>query len=261
MMTNEIKPIGMPKWGMEMSEGEINAWHVKVGDQVNIEDDLVDVETAKIVNTVTAADSGIVRAILAQPGETHNVGGLLGVLASADVSEDEIQVFISNYRGNNEVVVSEEAPIMSEVANESIAPTEKQLSNLAILAGGGDDSHVPASPVARRLAGEYGVNLNNIIGTGRHERVSKGDLEAAVTAAGGLLIGTNNSSPSKTQSGDDSQVKATPVARRLAEQLGINLLDCRVSGDRGRVCKADVEAAAAMKNKLPAYSYPSSCPW
>jgi len=72
-MTNEIKPIGMPKWGMEMSEGEINAWHVKVGDQVNIEDDLVDVETAKIVNTVTAADNGIVRAILAQPGETHAV--------------------------------------------------------------------------------------------------------------------------------------------------------------------------------------------
>lgn len=147
---------------------------------------------------------------------------------------------------------------MSEVANESIAPTEKQLSNLAILAGGGDDSHVPASPVARRLAGEYGVNLNNIIGTGRHERVSKGDLEAAVTAAGGLLIGTNNSSPSKTQSGDDSQVKATPVARRLAEQLGINLLDCRVSGDRGRVCKADVEAAAAMKNKLPAQATASA---
>ena len=41
-MTNEIKPIGMPKWGMEMSEGEINAWHVKVGDQVNMENALVD---------------------------------------------------------------------------------------------------------------------------------------------------------------------------------------------------------------------------
>tara|TARA_B110000495_G_C23024631_1_gene608568 strand:+ start:693 stop:2159 length:1467 start_codon:yes stop_codon:yes gene_type:complete len=254
MMINKIKPIGMPKWGMEMSEGEINTWHVKVGDQVNIEDDLVDVETAKIVNTVTAADSGIVRAILAQPGETHNIGGLLGVLASADISEDDIQAFISSYPSNSEAVVIEEAPIMSEVENESVAPAEKQLSNLDLLAGGADDSHVSASPVARRLAGEYGVNLNNIIGTGRHGRVSKGDLEAAVTASGGLLIGTNNSMPSKTQSGDDSQVKATPVARRLAEQLGINLLECRVSGNRGRVCKADVEATAAMKNRSPTQS-------
>ena len=46
---------------------------------------------------------------------------------------------------------------------------------------------------------------------------------------------------------DDSQVKATPVARRMAQELGINLHECRVSGDRGRVCKADVEAASSAK--------------
>lgn len=250
-MTNEIKPIGMPKWGMEMSEGEINAWHVKVGDQVNIEDDLVDVETAKIVNTVTAADNGIVRAILAQPGETHAVGDLLGVIASVDTSEDDIQAFINSYATNSEVVFIEKAPTMTEVANESSTQVEQNPSNTDTLSGGEDDSNVSASPVARRLAADYGVNLNNIVGTGRHGRVSKRDLEAAVTAAGRRLISSNNSVPNKAQQGDDSDIKATPVARRLAEELGINLLECRASGDRGRVCKADVDAAAAMKNKLP----------
>lgn len=250
-MTNEIKPIGMPKWGMEMSEGEINAWHVKVGDQVNIEDDLVDVETAKIVNTVTAADNGIVRAILAQPGETHAVGDLLGVIASVDTSEDDIQAFINSYATNSEVVFTEKAPTMTEVANEPLTQVEQNPSNTDTLSGGEDDSNVSASPVARRLAADYGVNLNNIVGTGRHGRVSKRDLEAAVTAAGGRLISSNNSVPNKAQQGDDSDIKATPVARRLAEELGINLLECRASGDRGRVCKADVDAAAAMKNKLP----------
>lgn len=250
-MTNEIKPIGMPKWGMEMSEGEINAWHVKVGDQVNIEDDLVDVETAKIVNTVTAADNGIVRAILAQPGETHAVGDLLGVIASVDTSEDDIQAFINSYATNSEVVFTEKAPTMTEVANEPLTQVEQNPSNTDTLSGGEDDTNVSASPVARRLAADYGVNLNNIVGTGRHGRVSKRDLEAAVTAAGGRLISSNNSVPNKAQQGDDSDIKATPVARRLAEELGINLLECRASGDRGRVCKADVDAAAAMKNKLP----------
>ena len=250
-MTNNIKPISMPKWGMEMSEGEINAWHVKVGDQVTVETDLVDVETAKIVNTVAASDSGIVRAIVAEPGETHIVGALLGVIASAETSEEEINKFINSYSGNSEAVVLQEAPTMTEVANEASAPAEQLAGNTDTLAVGEDDSHVSASPVARRLAAEYGVNLNNISGTGRHGRVSKRDLEAALIAAGGRLIETHNAPPSSNQPGDDSQVKATPVARRLAEQLGINLLECRVSGDRGRVCKADVEAAAALKNKLP----------
>jgi len=98
MMINEIKSVDMPKWGMEMSEGEINLWHIEIGDQVNVEDDLVDVETSKIVNTVTASDSGILRAIVAHPGETHRVGSILAVLASADTSDEDIQAFIASHK-------------------------------------------------------------------------------------------------------------------------------------------------------------------
>ena len=178
-MTNEIKPIDMPKWGMEMSEGEINAWHVEIGDQVNAEDDLVDVETSKIVNTVTAAHSGILRAIIAHPGESHNVGALLGVLASADTSEADIQAFI-NSRGSA-AAAPERTPVelttVEAVAAEASVPVQQQAS-VGNLAEGEDDSHVSASPVARHLAADYGVNLNNITGTGRHGRVSKRDLEA-----------------------------------------------------------------------------------
>ena len=74
------------------------------------------------------------------------------------------------------------------------------------------------------------------------------------------MIGTNNAVPSREKQGDDSHVKATPVARRLAEEMGINLLECRVSGNRGRVCKADVEAVAAMRNKVPTQTAVSAAP-
>jgi len=254
-MSNEIKSIQMPKWGMEMSEGEINTWHVEIGAQINAEDDLVDVETSKIINTVTAAHSGVLRAIVAQPGETHDVGALLGVLASAETSEAEIQAFIDSHKTANTEAVAPE-PVAAEPVAAPVAAPAPQVSNNTALAEGGDDSHIAASPVARRLAAEYGVNLNNINGTGRHGRISKGDLEAAVTAAGGQLIGTNPAAPAgAAKHADDSQIKATPVARRMAQELGINLHECRVSGERGRVCKADVEAAAAaLKNKLPAQS-------
>ncbi len=257
-MTNEIKPINMPKWGMEMSEGDINAWYFAVGDQVNAGDDLVDIETSKIINTVTATDSGILRAILGATGETHAVGALLGVIASAETSDGDIQAFInsnSSAAAEPEAVTEAAAPVAAAVKTAPApapATIPQAASGLSKLAEGEDDSLVAASPVARRLAAEYGVNLNNITGTGRHDRVSKWDLEAAVVAAGGQLIGNNSSASSAVHYGDDSNVKATPVARRIATQLGINLLECRVSGDRGRVCKADVEAVAALKNKMPA---------
>ena len=255
-MTNEIKPINMPKWGMEMSEGDINAWYFAVGDQVNAGDDLVDIETSKIINTVTAADSGILRAILGATGETHAVGALLGVIASAETSDADIQAFIASNASaaaEPEAVTEVAAPVAAAIETAPVVSSQPA-SGLSKLAEGEDDSLVAASPVARRLAAEYGVNLNNITGTGRHDRVSKWDLETAVLAAGGRLIGNASSFSvaGAAQFGDDSHIKATPVARRIAAQLGINLLECRVSGDRGRVCKADVEAVAALKNKLPA---------
>jgi len=262
-MTDQITPINMPKWGMEMSEGDINTWYFAVGDQVNAGDDLVDIETSKIINTVTAPDSGILRAIIGATGETHLVGALLGVIASAETSDAAIQAFIaSNTSAAPEPEIAPEpaaAPLVAAAdpletkAAPLVTEAAQPSNNLSKLAEGADDSQVAASPVARRLAAEYGVNLNNINGTGRHDRVSKRDLEAAVLSAGGRLIGNSiDKSAGATQFGDDSNVKATPVARRMADQLGINLLECRVSGDRGRVCKADVEAVAALKNKMSA---------
>ena len=73
------------------------------------------------------------------------------------------------------------------------------------------------------------------------------DLRRAVSDAGGQLPGPrrflSESLPGATTHADDSVVSATPLARRLAASLGINLHDCRASGRHGRVVKADVEAA------------------
>ena len=343
-MTADIKAVNMPKWGMEMSEGDVTGWHASIGDQISVGDDLIDVETSKIVNTVTSPESGILRAIVADPGETCAVGDLLGVLASADTSDEEIKAFIASRSGGTVAKEVEPVPVAQEAALAMAEPAQEialaapitpivstaatamanlaggdddsavaaspvarrlaeeygvnlnnisgtgrhgrvskadlesaitaaggviastssvqapGLSNSKSLADGVDDSNVSASPVARRLAIEYGVNLNNISGTGRHGRVSKSDLENAVTAAGGELIRTNNIANTVVKLGDDSHIKATPVARRLAEELGVNLLECRVSGDRGRVCKADVEAVAARKNKPVAPSIDASGP-
>lgn len=255
-MTANIKAIVMPKWGMEMAEGDIASWHVAVGDTINVEDELVDVETSKIVNVVTSTAAGVLRAIVAQPGETHKVGAMLGVVADADVSDADIEAFIAANAGASAAAPAAEAPAAAPAAAETApvaaTPAASSSASLGALQEGDDDSDVPASPVARRLAADYGVNLNNITGTGRHGRVSKHDLETAIKAAGGQLKGQAAGKAHQPVLGDDSHIKATPVARRLAKDLGVNLNECRISGSRGRVSKADVEAVAARRDLLNA---------
>lgn len=252
-----ITAVTMPKWGMEMSEGIVGSWYFAVGDEVTEEADLVDIETSKIVNTVTVPSSGILRAIIASPGETHNVGQLLGVIAPASVSDDEINAFILAQSGKapktEAAPAAEDTPQTkadappAEVAS-AVAVPDTQAVSLGALAEGSDDSDVAATVIARRIAQQYQINLNNITPSGSHDRVNKCDVEAAILAAGGKL--ESNATPFDTTriNRDDSEVKATSVARRLATSLDVNLLDCRASGDRGRVCKADVEAVATRRN-------------
>ena len=91
-------------------------------------------------------------------------------------------------------------------------------------------------------------------GTGREGRISVADVHEAISAAGGTVA----PAPSPHRSGvpgrstdDDSTVDATPVARRLAKSLGINLHDCRATGSRGRVCEADIREAERKFRLLP----------
>ncbi|MFV8816108.1 2-oxo acid dehydrogenase subunit E2 [Haliea sp. E17] len=275
-MSGQIQTITMPKWGMEMTEGLVGDWYVAVGAEVTEGDDLVDVETSKIVNTVTATASGVLQRIIANPGENLPVGAVLGVLAPAGTAETDIEAFVSQFAGAApaaepapapapapEVPASAAAPVLQAVPEPvpAPAPAPAAKGNLSALADGPDDSAVAASPVARRLAAHFGVNLNNIPASGPHGRVSKADLEAAVAAAGGTLL-TPSPASGNTAAQDDSAVAATPVARRLAAELGINLNDCRSSGDRGRVCKADVEARAALNGRatLPVTAVTEAAP-
>ncbi|MEL7130314.1 MAG: acetoin dehydrogenase dihydrolipoyllysine-residue acetyltransferase subunit [Pseudomonadota bacterium] len=95
-----IEPIKMPKWGLAMEEGKIVEWWAAEGAEVADGEDLVDIETAKITNVCEAHKSGILRRIVAQPGETLPVGALIGVLADADVSDADIDAFIADFASN-----------------------------------------------------------------------------------------------------------------------------------------------------------------
>ena len=96
---SSIQGITMPKWGIEMQEGTINAWNFTVGQPVAKGDALLDVETEKIVNTVESPAAGTLRRIVGEVGDTIAVGALVGVFADASVSEAEIDAFVANFKG------------------------------------------------------------------------------------------------------------------------------------------------------------------
>ena len=270
-----IEAITVPKWGLTMTEGTVSEWLVEEGVQVNVGDAVMDMETSKIVNTVESIVAGKLRRIVAQAGDTLEIGALLGVVAEDKVPDSDIDSFVASFVfegvASTDMMGSTGAsPAADEVQPEPVAAateaaaeaeaTVEQSSALAELAEGADDSEVGASRHARRMAVEYKVNLHNVTATGRHARVSREDVVAAIVAAGGTIAesppvpaGTDPQS----STADDSQVNATPVARRLAKELGVNLNDCRATGRHGKVCKYDVEAANALINGTAAPAAPT----
>lgn len=99
-MSERIRTITVPKWGLTMEEGKVVTWLVDEGDAVSTGDEVLELETSKIANVVEAQESGTLRRIVAGPDEELPVGALLGVLAEVDVSDEDISAFITAFQEN-----------------------------------------------------------------------------------------------------------------------------------------------------------------
>ena len=97
MADSNITPVLMPKWGLSMEEGILTEWLIEEDVEINVGDEIMEVETDKISAAVEAADAGVLRRKVGQPGETYPVRALLGVLAPAEVSDTEIDAYIDAY--------------------------------------------------------------------------------------------------------------------------------------------------------------------
>ena len=164
---SNIYPIAVPKWGIEMVEGTINTWNKKEGDSIAKGDEVFEMESDKIVNVWDAPVEGVLRRIIAQEGDTHPVGALLGVIAAADVDDAAIDVFIESFAG----------------ADADAGAEEKVDTPMSKKAGGGDAA-TRSSPSVRKLAEELGVDLNSLTGTGRRGRITEDDVREAVSGSG-----------------------------------------------------------------------------
>lgn len=192
-----------PDIGEGLEEGTIVEWHVEKGQSVKMGDSLVTMETDKVVTAIPSPRDGIIAAKFGKVGETIHVGS---ALVEIDMEGVEGEAAVAEVN-KPEAVEEEGAGVVGtlEVAGNSavLSASKEGVSNTS------SDSNktvkVLATPVARALAKESGIDINNVKGTGPAGRVTKDDI---------LRFATDKSKPATSIS---SSAVSLPASENLVE--------------------------------------------
>jgi len=237
--------IKMPALSPTMEEGTLARWLVKVGDTVSSGDVMAEIETDKATMEFEAIDEGVIAEIIVPEGsEGVKVGA---VIARLTVDGEET----APASAPAPAAAKEAAP-----APAASAPTDGPA----------------ASPTARKLAEQNGIDLAGVTGTGPKGKITKEDVEAVIAKGGGSSAPVTAApapapaAPPATAPSSGERIVASPLAKRIAAEKGIDLAQVKGSGPNGRIVKDDVEGftpgsaapVAAPAANAPAQAVPAT---
>jgi pyruvate dehydrogenase E2 component (dihydrolipoamide acetyltransferase) len=202
-----MSEVVMPRLSDSMEEGTILTWLKQVGDEIAVGDELVEIETDKANMAYEADEAGTLTEILAQEGETLPIGspiarigeGSNGQPADSDEGQDARPADPGEAEEkDSEVPAAEEGPDRGGEAS--------------------DGERVKASPLARRLARDKGLDLHDLHGSGPGGRIVKHDVEEAAPPAGDAVGGTPPEEALATGRGGGSPAAAGPAGQQPSSQ-------------------------------------------
>lgn len=191
----------MPRLSDTMEEGVILTWLKNIGDRVERGEVLVEIETDKAVMELEAYDDGILERLLAGEGDRVAVGVPIAVIGDGSAVSTEPAAAPA-------APPAPAAPAVSAVSAPSL-PTHTGTDDRA--------DRPKASPLARKIAEDAGVDLNSVTGTGPRGRIIRKDIEkAASAAAAGSIVPTPAPAPAPEPANRDAEAVALTTLQRVA---------------------------------------------
>lgn len=195
-----------------MTKGKIGKWLVNEGDTVTEGQPLLEIETDKVVHEQESPADGVVAQLCAEEGSNVPVNALLAVIAAPGEKVERVEV--------NTDTVSEQPKTDKSAKPTTVQQTPSQTTD-----------RFKVSPAAQQLADKLNIDLNHVKPSGPGGRILESDIHR--------YIETRGPSPSIS-----TRLKASPLARRLAKEFGLDLTTIDGSGPKGRVVRDDVLQAS-----------------
>ena len=226
-MAVELKMLQMDQ---TMTKGKIGKWLVKEGDTVTQGQPLLEIETDKVVHEQESPTDGVIAQLLAEEGTNVPVNALLAIIGApgeevarvaADTAPDPVEV---NTPPEPQASVQPAQPRATPPAT-TVAPK--------------------ASPAARQLAEKLAIDLTEVKASGPGGRILESDVQRYIDLRGPAPIE------------ETTRLKASPLARRLAKEHGVDLISIVGSGPDGRIVRDDVLQASAAAAETPVIEAPA----
>ncbi|MBO9564653.1 MAG: pyruvate dehydrogenase complex dihydrolipoamide acetyltransferase [Niastella sp.] len=222
-LANMQEVILMPRLSDTMTEGVIAGWHKKVGDDVKKGDLLADVETDKATMELESYKQGKLLYIGAQKGDKVPVNALLCIIG--EEGKVDVDKIVAAAKGGGTASTQSSQPAQQAAAAQPAAKAEAAPAQAA--ASSTENGRVKASPLAKKLASEKGIDLAQVTGSGDGGRIVKQDVDNfKPSAAPAAATGKQGAAAPAAQPGVVGQVSFEDVpvsqmrkviARRLAE--------------------------------------------
>ncbi|MDT7553151.1 MAG: hypothetical protein QOI16_1687, partial [Pseudonocardiales bacterium] len=191
--TGSGQAVTMPELGESVTEGTVTRWLKQVGDQVEVDEPLLEVSTDKVDTEIPSPVAGTLLEITAAEDETVDVGGQLAVIGDADAAAEEApepekepdpEPAAKPAEASSQQAPAAAAPAEAPPAEPAAAPPAEPAEPAAEQSGSSGNGAAPyVTPLVRKLAAEHSVDLSTITGSGVGGRIRKQDVLAAAEAA------------------------------------------------------------------------------
>lgn len=246
--------VTMPLLSDTMKEGVIAQWNFKVGDTIKSDDAIADVETDKATMEVTAYADGTLLYVGLQAGEAAQVNDIIAIVGPAGTD-------ITPLLNQKSASPASSSTAAADEKVEAAEPVAQATTTAApSTAANNDDSRVKASPLARKIAKDKGINLNDVKGSADGGRIVKKDVESFVPAAkteSAAEVKTETKSISlPTVVGEEryTEVNVSQMRKTIARRLGESLftaphfyLTVSIDMDNAIAARAQINEVAPVK--------------